>query len=161
MHAYLASRPLGFDSLRDAVEWHVRSRTVRNAVSARASVPGLLVHRDEGKIAASAAAAAAAAAEAAAGGEEGEGMDIDEEPASSRPSASGKPWRWRTDLAKTQPFWEGWFSGLSKKFLTGRGGKMLLLAGTDRLDTELTIGQMQGTFFFFWAFPPSLWYCCC
>jgi protein phosphatase methylesterase 1 len=55
-----------------------------------------------------------------------------------------KPWRWRTDLGKTQPFWEGWFTGLSKKFLTGRGGKMLLLAGTDRLDTELTIGQMQG-----------------
>lgn len=44
--------------------------------------------------------------------------------------------------------------GLSKKFLgqgaTGLGkgaGKMLLLAGTDRLDTELTIGQMQGVFY--------------
>ena len=32
----------------------------------------------------------------------------------------------------------------SKKFLEARGGKLLLLAGTDRLDTELTIGQMQG-----------------
>ncbi|AEO70378.1 carboxylesterase-mitochondrial 37S ribosomal protein YmS2 [Thermothielavioides terrestris NRRL 8126] len=102
MHAYLATRPAGFESVRDAVEWHVRSRTLRNAVSARASVPGLLT--------------------------------------------AGKPWRWRTDLAKTQPFWEGWFDGLSKKFLAGRGGKMLLLAGTDRLDTELTIGQMQGKY---------------
>jgi protein phosphatase methylesterase 1 len=63
-----------------------------------------------------------------------------------RGKGGNKPWRWRTDLAKTQPFWEGWFGGLSKKFLSGRGGKMLLLAGTDRLDTELTIGQMQGEF---------------
>ena len=49
-------------------------------------------------------------------------------------------------MAATQPFWEDWFVGLSKKFLEARGGKLLLLAGTDRLDTELTIGQMQGEF---------------
>ena len=36
--------------------------------------------------------------------------------------------------------------GLSKKFLEAKGGKLLLLAGTDRLDKELMIGQMQGTF---------------
>jgi protein phosphatase methylesterase 1 len=53
---------------------------------------------------------------------------------------------WRTDLASTAPWWEGWFTGLSKKFLTGRGAKLLLLAGTDRLDKELMIGQMQGKF---------------
>ena len=35
--------------------------------------------------------------------------------------------------------------GLSKKFLKARGGKLLLLAGTDRLDRELMIGQMQGS----------------
>ncbi|KAI5309842.1 Protein phosphatase methylesterase 1 [Ascosphaera atra] len=52
-------------------------------------------------------------------------------------------WVWRTDLRATKPFWENWFVGLSKKFLQARGGKLLLLAGTDRLDTELTIGQMQ------------------
>jgi protein phosphatase methylesterase 1 len=57
---------------------------------------------------------------------------------------SSRSWTWRTDLAATQPFWEGWFVGLSKKFLEARGGKLLLLAGTDRLDKELTIGQMQG-----------------
>lgn len=34
--------------------------------------------------------------------------------------------------------------GLSKKFLEATGGKLLLLAGTDRLDKELMIGQMQG-----------------
>jgi protein phosphatase methylesterase 1 len=114
MQTYLSSRPAGFASLKDAIEWHVRSRTIRNAVSARTSVPGLL--SDDGM--------------------------------------PPKPWVWKTDLAATQPFWEGWFVGLSKKFLGARGGKMLLLAGTDRLDTELTIGQMQGMFYL----SPGFWY---
>jgi protein phosphatase methylesterase 1 len=38
-----------------------------------------------------------------------------------------------------------WFKGLSNKFLSSRAGKLLLLAGTDRLDKPLMIGQMQGT----------------
>lgn len=58
---------------------------------------------------------------------------------------SGK-YAWRTDLASTAPWWEGWFKGMSEKFLRGRGAKMLILAGTDRLDRELMIGQMQGKF---------------
>lgn len=114
MQSYLSSRPAGFASVRDAIEWHVRTRTVRNPVSARTSVPGLLVDSDTG--------------------EDGE----------ARAGSKARPWVWKTDLAATQPFWEGWFVGLSKKFLEARGGKLLLLAGTDRLDTELTIGQMQG-----------------
>ncbi|EFW15303.1 Protein phosphatase methylesterase 1 [Coccidioides posadasii str. Silveira] len=57
-----------------------------------------------------------------------------------------RPWKWRTNLAYTKPFWENWFIGLSKKFLEARGGKLLLLAGTDRLDKELIIGQMQGKY---------------
>lgn len=59
---------------------------------------------------------------------------------------SPKPWGWRTDLGATQPFWEGWFIGLSGKFLSAPGGKLLILAGTDRLDKELMIGQMQGKY---------------
>ncbi|EJT68359.1 protein phosphatase methylesterase 1 [Gaeumannomyces tritici R3-111a-1] len=119
MQTYLSTRPAGFSSVQAAVDWHVRSRTVRNSVSARTSVPGLLVRREE---------------------EEGGGGGGDDA------AAAARPWRWRTDLAATQPFWEGWFVGLSKKFLSARGGKLLLLAGTDRLDTELTIGQMQGKY---------------
>ncbi|EHA54826.1 protein phosphatase methylesterase 1 [Pyricularia oryzae 70-15] len=115
MQTYLSTRPTGFASVPAAIDWHVRSRTIRNSVSARTSVPALLTHCTDG------------ADEGAGGG-------------------NSRPWRWRTDLAATQPFWEGWFVGLSKKFLTGRGGKMLLVAGTDRLDTELTIGQMQGKY---------------
>lgn len=106
MQTYLSTRPVGFATVEAGIDWHIRTRTVRNSVSARASVPALLI-RDESR-------------------------------------DTTRPWRWRTDLAATQPFWEGWFVGLSKKFLGARSGKLLLLAGTDRLDTELTIGQMQG-----------------
>lgn len=107
MQTYLSTRPSGFPSLEAGIEWHVRSRTLRNSVSARTSVPALLHHEPH--------------------------------------EGDARPWKWRTDLASTHPFWEDWFQGLSDKFLGAKGGKLLLLAGTDRLDTALTIGQMQGT----------------
>lgn len=107
METYLSTRPTGFPSVASGIEWHTRSRTIRNTTSARASVPSLL-----------------------------------REP--PQPTSPSRQWVWRTDLAATKPFWEGWFVGLSKKFLEARGGKLLLLAGTDRLDKELIIGQMQG-----------------
>ncbi|GAP90308.1 putative protein phosphatase methylesterase 1 [Rosellinia necatrix] len=111
MQTYLSTRPTGFATLEAGIEWHTRTRTIRNSLSARTSVPSLLSLRDDGN-----------------------------HPGDSR------PWKWRTDLAATQPYWENWFVGLSSKFLAARGGKLLLLAGTDRLDTELTIGQMQGKY---------------
>ncbi|EEH16127.1 hypothetical protein PABG_06214 [Paracoccidioides brasiliensis Pb03] len=107
METYLSTRPSGFPSLASGIDWHIRSRTIRNALSARVSVPSLL--RED-------------------------------------PADPSRPWKWRTDLAATKPFWESWFIGLSKKFLEARGGKLLLLAGTDHLDTELIIGQMQGKY---------------
>merc|ERR1712154_432539 len=55
-------------------------------------------------------------------------------------------WKWRIDLARTEPHWRGWFQGLSARFLAVAGAKLLLLAGVDRLDRELTVGQMQGKF---------------
>ena len=112
MHTYLSTRPTGFASLSQGIEWHTRSRTLRNPTSARISVPALLVEDGSGR---------------------------------ASPTAA-RPWKWRTDLAATQPFWEGWFVGLSAKFLGAKGGKLLILAGTDRLDKELMIGQMQGKY---------------
>lgn len=53
---------------------------------------------------------------------------------------------WRTDLLASEPYWKSWFEGLSSKFLSSKVPKMLILAGTDRLDTELTIAQMQGKY---------------
>ncbi|KAF1912505.1 Alpha/Beta hydrolase protein [Ampelomyces quisqualis] len=104
MQTYLASRPKAFPSLPAAVEWHIRSRTLRNPQSARASVPSLLLQGSDGR------------------------------------------WAWRTELGSTEAYWENWFTGMSKKFLSGKGAKLLILAGTDRLDKELMIGQMQGKF---------------
>eukprot|EP00092_Neocalanus_flemingeri_P001463 GFUD01001561.1.p1 GENE.GFUD01001561.1~~GFUD01001561.1.p1 ORF type:complete len:249 (+),score=91.77 GFUD01001561.1:75-749(+) len=54
--------------------------------------------------------------------------------------------KWRIDLARTEPHWAGWFTGLSTRFLGVPTAKLLLLAGVDRLDRELTVGQMQGKF---------------
>ncbi|KAL3481152.1 Alpha/Beta hydrolase protein [Aspergillus californicus] len=109
METYLSTRPSRFPSLASGIEWHTRSRTIRNRTSARVSVPSLLYHEET-------------------------------------PTDPSKPWVWRTNLAETKPFWEDWFVGLSRKFLEARGGKLLLLAGTDRLDKELMIGQMQGKY---------------
>lgn len=102
MHTYLSTRPSIFPSLDAAIDWHIRSRTLRNPESARASVPSLLTRLESGK------------------------------------------WVWKTELGRTEAYWTNWFEGLSGKFLTARGAKLLLLAGTDRLDKELMIGQMQG-----------------
>lgn len=52
---------------------------------------------------------------------------------------------WRIDLTRSEPHWRGWFDGMSNLFLSApTSAKMLLLAGVDRLDKTLTVGQMQG-----------------
>ena len=53
---------------------------------------------------------------------------------------------WIADALQTAPYWRGWFEGLSRLFLSLKCAKLLILADTDRLDTELTIAQMQGKF---------------
>jgi protein phosphatase methylesterase 1 len=108
MESYLSTRPRSFPSINSAIEWHTRSRTIRNTTSARVSVPALITPCD--------------------------------------PQTTPESFVWRTDLSATKPFWENWFVGLSSKFLNSRSGKLLILAGTDRLDKELMIGQMQGKY---------------
>ncbi|ODQ51048.1 protein phosphatase methylesterase [Saitoella complicata NRRL Y-17804] len=61
-------------------------------------------------------------------------------------SGGPKPFRWRTDLVSTSPSWSHWFLNLSSKFLSIPASKLLILAGTDRLDKPLMIGQMQGKY---------------
>ncbi|CAI5707842.1 unnamed protein product [Peronospora effusa] len=53
---------------------------------------------------------------------------------------------WKTDLASSAQYWKDWFVGLSKQFLSLKEAKVLVLAGSDRLDTELMRGQMMGKF---------------
>ncbi|CAN6475528.1 unnamed protein product [Victoria cruziana] len=57
-----------------------------------------------------------------------------------------KCYTYRTPLEETEKYWKGWYEGLSDRFLSCPVPKLLLLAGTDRLDKTLTIGQMQGKF---------------
>ncbi|XP_039022120.1 protein phosphatase methylesterase 1-like isoform X1 [Hibiscus syriacus] len=59
---------------------------------------------------------------------------------------SKKCYVYRARLEQTEQYWRGWYDGLSEKFLSSPVPKLLLLAGTDRLDRALTIGQMQGKF---------------
>ncbi|THH10050.1 hypothetical protein EW145_g1601 [Phellinidium pouzarii] len=109
MNKLLDSRPNGFDSIEEAVEWHVSNHTIRNPQSARISVPSLFVQ-------------------------------------SESPNDHEHEFKWRTPLRSTAQYWESWFLGLSSKFLAVRAARLLVLAGTDRLDKELMIGQMQGKF---------------
>jgi protein phosphatase methylesterase 1 len=54
---------------------------------------------------------------------------------------------WRTNLAATVPFWNEWFTGLSSAFLAAPcSGKLLLLAGVEKLDTPLAAGHMMGKY---------------
>ena len=55
-------------------------------------------------------------------------------------------WEWKTDLLKTEKYWENWFKHLNKGFLECNLSKILVLAHVDRMDKELTIAQMQGKF---------------
>ncbi|EPQ54031.1 protein phosphatase methylesterase [Gloeophyllum trabeum ATCC 11539] len=107
MNSILNARPDGFDSVEEAIEWHVKSHSIRNPTSARVSVPSIIVPSSE---------------------------------------ETGKKYVWRTPLRSTGAYWENWFTGLSSRFLATRTARLLILAGTDRLDKELMIGQMQGKF---------------
>eukprot|EP01061_Rhynchopus_euleeides_P033546 TRINITY_DN562_c6_g1_i1.p1 TRINITY_DN562_c6_g1~~TRINITY_DN562_c6_g1_i1.p1 ORF type:complete len:362 (+),score=93.27 TRINITY_DN562_c6_g1_i1:296-1381(+) len=82
-------------------------------------------------------------------GAAGSGVRNEESARASMPGQvveRGGAFHWRTDLLATEPFWEGWFKGMSAWFLGSSCPKLLLLAGTDRLDKELSIGHMQGKF---------------
>ncbi|XP_004299853.1 PREDICTED: protein phosphatase methylesterase 1 [Fragaria vesca subsp. vesca] len=59
---------------------------------------------------------------------------------------SKKCYIYKARLEETEQYWKSWYEGLSEKFLSSPVPKLLLLAGTDRLDRTLTIGQMQGKF---------------
>ncbi|KAJ2764933.1 Protein phosphatase methylesterase 1 [Coemansia nantahalensis] len=100
---FIAARPTAFASVGAAIRWHLDAAEIRNAESARLSVPSLV-------------------------------------------APAGGRWTWRTALLPTQPFWRGWYQGLSRTFAAAPAARLLILAGTDRLDKELLIAQMQGKF---------------
>uniref|UniRef100_A0A8B9CPT4 Protein phosphatase methylesterase 1 n=1 Tax=Anser brachyrhynchus TaxID=132585 RepID=A0A8B9CPT4_9AVES len=133
----------------DVVEGNVKSGQIRNLESARVSMVGQ-VKQCEG-------AASPECPKAIVEGiiEEEEEEEEDDEGGGSVNKRKKEDdtetkkehlYTWRIELAKTEKYWDGWFRGLSNLFLSCPTPKLLLLAGVDRLDKDLTIGQMQGKF---------------
>ncbi|KAK9955464.1 hypothetical protein ABG768_015336 [Culter alburnus] len=148
MQNFLRGRPKTFKSVENAIEWSVKSGQIRNIESARVSMvgqvkkceeplssPGVSKNISEGII------------------EEEEEEDEEEGESNHKRKKEDDQeikkeclYTWRIELSKTEKYWEGWFKGLSSLFLSCSVPKLLLLAGVDRLDKDLTIGQMQGKF---------------
>uniref|UniRef100_A0A8D3B4F2 Protein phosphatase methylesterase 1 n=1 Tax=Scophthalmus maximus TaxID=52904 RepID=A0A8D3B4F2_SCOMX len=120
MQNFLRSRPKTFKSLENAIEWSVKSGQIRNIESARVSMGGQVKKYDCALICCTLSMFLRMKKESI--------------------------FTWRVELSKTEKYWDGWFRGLSALFLTCPVPKLLLLAGVDRLDKDLTIGQMQGKF---------------
>ncbi|KAJ9477169.1 Protein phosphatase methylesterase 1 [Pseudozyma hubeiensis] len=137
MRNVVLGHPSGFNSVESAIRWHVDSKTIANLESARISVPPL--------IAPNPAFTPSSTVESLEQDEQQEILD-DASSDTSQPDPKPYAYRWRADLLATEPYWPSWFRGLSSRFLSVKTARLLLLAGTDRLDRELMIGQMQGKY---------------
>ncbi|XP_053695412.1 protein phosphatase methylesterase 1 [Sabethes cyaneus] len=154
MQSFLRSRPSTFKSIQHAVEWSVRSGQIRNIDSARVSMPGQIVNIETGKLSTNELPLPEESTEVRTRFSNPNAIAEDTETAApmAAPSVSTsaavnmKKYTWRIDLSKSEIYWEGWFQGLSQKFLDVTAPKLLLLAGIDNLDRALTVGQMQGKF---------------
>ena len=67
---------------------------------------------------------------------------------SDAPAGNG-PYTWAIDLSTTEPYWSGWFADLTANFLSAPSAKLLMLAGVDRLDKDMMVGQMQVCHYFY------------
>ncbi|CAK9800362.1 Protein phosphatase methylesterase 1 [Anthophora plagiata] len=152
MQSFLRSRPSSFSSVSQAVEWCVRSGQIRNIQSAKVSVPGQIKNIETNKLAThdidSLSESTCECNSETISTISREDVIQEEEPVNMPPPSAPatKKYVWRIDLSKTEKHWIGWFNGLSSAFLNVPVPKLLLLAGVDRLDRELTVGQMQGKF---------------
>ncbi|XP_029668663.1 protein phosphatase methylesterase 1 [Formica exsecta] len=158
MQSFLRSRPSSFNTISQAIEWCIRSGKIRNIQSAKVSVPGQIKNIETGKLATHDIDSLPTEYNTCESNPEPvlpRDDIIQEEESFSMPPPSAstssaisanRKYVWRIDLAKTEQHWFGWFKGLSTAFLDISVPKMLLLAGVDRLDRELTVGQMQGKF---------------
>ncbi|KAF2879278.1 hypothetical protein ILUMI_26896 [Ignelater luminosus] len=144
MHNVLRSRPKTFRSVEHAIIWSFKCGQTRNLDAARVSVPGQIKNLLTGKLAA----------------EECDDcvQDIKDDfsytinciredcETTTQEIEDNNRYTWRIDLSKTESYWNGWFKDLSKSFLDVQVPKVLLLANIHRLDTTLTVAQMQGKF---------------
>ncbi|KAG5561945.1 hypothetical protein RHGRI_004848 [Rhododendron griersonianum] len=120
MQKILSSRMQYFSTIEKAIEWSVRGGSLRNIESARVSIPGTLKYDDSKK------------------------WLLYLSYTAGRNGAALERLLWM-GVGKARKGGSR-YEGLSEKFLSCPAPKLLLLAGTDRLDRPLTIGQMQGKF---------------
>ncbi|XP_061769374.1 protein phosphatase methylesterase 1-like isoform X2 [Nerophis ophidion] len=144
---FLKGRPKSFKSMDHAIEWSVKSGQIRNLESARVSMAGQ-IKRCEVEETDSLEQASPVSDVVVERNEEFYDKSYDKDDAATELSLSKgqSVYRWRIDLSKSEKYWDGWFRGTSNLFLSCNLPKLLLLAGIDRLDRDLTIGQMQGKF---------------
>ncbi|XP_019726634.1 protein phosphatase methylesterase 1-like isoform X2 [Hippocampus comes] len=147
---FLKGRPKSFKSLDHAIEWSVKSGQIRNLESARVSMVGQIkrCETEEDDVLERAGPARDDAVE-----DRNEEfydrsyVNDEENTGTGHCDDEGQGvYKWRIDLSKSEKYWDGWFRGTSNLFLACNLPKLLLLAGIDRLDRDLTIGQMQGKF---------------
>ncbi|OTF71163.1 phosphatase methylesterase 1-like protein [Euroglyphus maynei] len=164
MQQVLQSRPSDFKSIEQAIEWCVRSNQTRNLEAAKISMPGQIKHSQTGICAADLVencrpetpdeshhtnlpANSFGLSTLSENSATTENPNIVAAPDDQQSSSDRHQFVWRINLAHTEPFWMEWFDNLSQIFLNSKGGaKLLLLAGVDRLDGPMTVGQMQGKF---------------
>jgi len=157
MQSFLRSRPSQFKSLEHAVEWSVRSGQLRNVDSAKVSMIGQLKRVPSRGQSCTMPPPSSVSSMADISEDISEDVEtetspsasVNQEPTPVQPTTQSNTvdvYEWRVDLSKTEPHWEGWFKNMSSLFLSCPVPKLLILAGVDRLDKELTIGQMQGKF---------------
>uniref|UniRef100_A0A069DYU3 Protein phosphatase methylesterase 1 n=1 Tax=Panstrongylus megistus TaxID=65343 RepID=A0A069DYU3_9HEMI len=150
MQSILRGRPQCFNSVEEAIRWSVQSGQLKNIDSARVSMPGQIKNLNTNKLATeeiqmdtpeeieeSKVRVPLAGVES---------ISEEEESQFKVPGTLHGKYGWRIDLRATEIFWPAWFQGLSKLFLSCEAQKLLLLASLDRLDTDLTVAQMQGKF---------------
>lgn len=151
MQSILRGRPQTFNSVEEAIKWSVQSGQLKNIESAKISMPGQLKNAKTNK------SATEELEENPEIPDPGvissniprtnvESISEDEEACFKSPGIVSGKYTWRIDLRATENHWPGWFQGLSRLFLSCNAQKLLLLASLDRLDTDLTVAQMQGKF---------------
>ncbi|XP_072528179.1 protein phosphatase methylesterase 1-like [Salminus brasiliensis] len=145
MQNFLKGRPRSFKSIDHAIEWSVKSGQIRNLESAKVSMVGQ-VRRCEVEDGDCAEQVSPVTESVAEGHEEFYDLNYVTDKAESTASEPSSVYSWKIDLSKAEKYWDGWFRGISNLFLGCNVPKLLLLAGIDRLDRDLTIGQMQGKF---------------
>uniref|UniRef100_A0A8C5AED0 Protein phosphatase methylesterase 1 n=1 Tax=Gadus morhua TaxID=8049 RepID=A0A8C5AED0_GADMO len=149
MQNFLRGRPKSFKSMVHAIEWSVKSGQIQNLESARVSVVGQIkkCEVDKDVLLEPASLVVDVAVEGNEEFHEQHQLNDKENTTPERSISDNQSvYNWRIDLSKAEKYWDGWFRGTSNLFLSCNLPKLLLLAGVDRLDRDLTIAQMQGKF---------------